>query len=77
MSSCQWQLLDSAGRDVENGCTVDIPIAARSVGLIDGLINRLGVDEGLPLFLDYFDEDNLNTLMNVWFHVRTEALPAA
>ena len=77
MSSCQWQLLDAAGADVEGGCTVDIPIEARSVSVIDSLIGRLGVDEGLPLFFDYFDDENLNTLMNVWFHVRNEALPAA
>ena len=77
MSSCQWQLLDAAGVDVEGGCIVDIPIEARSVSVIDSLIGRLGVDEGLPLFFDYFDDENLNTLMNAWFHVRNEALPAA
>ena len=77
MSSCQWQLLDAAGRDVEGGCTVDIPIVPQSIGLIDRLISGLGVDEGLPLFLSYFDDHNLNTLMNVWFHVQNEVLPAA
>ena len=47
------------------------------MGVIDRLIGRLGVEEGLPLFFAYFDDENLNTLMNVWFHVRNEALPAA
>ena len=76
MSSAQWQLLDENGRDVEGGCTVDIPIEPRSLGLIDRLISTMGVDEGLPIFADYFDEENLDRLMNAWFHV-VQLAPAA
>ena len=77
MSSCQWQLVDSQGNSVEGGCTVDLPIGTKSVGLIDKLIGKLGVDEGLPVFTAYFDDVNLNTLMNAWFHVQEEVAPAA
>ena len=77
MSSCQWQLVDSQGNGVEGGCTVDLPIGTKSIGLIDKLINKLGVDEGLPVFTAYFDDVNLNTLMNAWFHVQEELAPAA
>ena len=77
MSSCQWQLLDADGKDVEAGCTVDIPIEAKSFGLLDALIGTLGVDEGLPLFTGYFDDKYLNTLMNTWFHEPAELAPAA
>ena len=77
MSSCQWQLLDEDGGSVEPGCRVDIPIKTRSIGLIDRLISStLGVDDGLPGYAAYFDEEYLNTLMNAWFHV-TELAPAA
>ena len=76
MSSAQWQLLDETGKDVEGGCTVDIPIETRSIGLLDKLIGSLGVDEGLPFFSAYFDEENLDALMNAWFHVIPMA-PAA
>lgn len=78
MSSCQWQIVDSTGKDVEGGCTVDVPIRAKGVSVIDNLITGLlGVDEGLPVFTDYFDEEYLNTLMNAWFHVENEQVPAA
>lgn len=77
MSSCQWQLVDSQGNSVEGGCTVDLPIGTKSIGLIDKLISKLGVDEGLPVFTAYFDDVNLNTLMNAWFHVQEEVAPAA
>ena len=77
MSSCQWQLVDSQGNSVEGGCTVDLPIGTKSIGLIDKLIGKLGVDEGLPVFTAYFDDVNLNTLMNAWFHVQEEVAPAA
>lgn len=69
MSSAQWQLLDEEGRDVESGCKVDIPIGTGSVGLIDKLVGVLGVEDGIPFYTDYFDEEYLNSLMNAWFHV--------
>ncbi len=69
MSSAQWQLLDESGMDVEGGCTVDIPIKTLSIGLVDSLIGSLGVDEGVAFYTAYFDDENLDKLMNVWFHV--------
>ncbi len=78
MSSAQWQLTDHAGSSVEGGCTVDIPIEAHSLSLIDRQISGLGVDEGLPIFTELFNDKYLNTLMNTWFHVvDTELAPAA
>ena len=77
MSSCQWQLVDSQGNSVEGGCTVDLPIGTKSIGLIDKLIGKLGIDEGMPVFTAYFDDVYLNTLMNAWFHVQEEVAPAA
>ena len=77
MSSAQWQLTDNDGNSVESGCIVDIPIRAHSIGILDRLIGALGVGEGLPIFTDLFDDENLNALMNVWFHVDTELVPAA
>ena len=77
MSSCQWHLVDSKGKSVEGGCTVDLPIAAKSLRLLNKLVSKLGVDEGLPVFTAFFDEANLNTLMNAWFHVEAELVPAA
>ena len=77
MSSAQWQLIDAGGNSVESGCTVDIPITAQSIGILDSLIGDLGVDEGLPIFTDLFDDEYLNTLMNVWFHETVELAPAA
>ena len=69
MSSAQWQLLNENGKDVEDGCSVDIPIGTGSIGLIDKLVSSLGVDEGIPLYSAYFEEENLGNLMNAWFHV--------
>ena len=69
MSSAQWQLLDENGRDVEAGCTVDVPIGTASVGLVDMLVSTLGVDQGIPFYTSYFNDENLNSLMNAWFHV--------
>lgn len=76
MSSAQWLLTDDDCNSVENGCTVDIPIAAHSIGLLDKLIGTLGIDEGLPIFTDLFNDEYLNTLMNTWFHVDVQE-PAA
>ena len=76
MSSAQWQLLDETGKDVEAGCTVDIPIGTGSIGLVNMLISSLGVDEGMPIYTSYFNEENLNTLMDGWFRENALA-PAA
>ena len=77
MSSGQWQLIDSTGQSVEGGCAVDIPISTWSLSLVDKLISKLGLDEGLPAFNTYFDDKNLDTLMNAWFHVPAVLAPAA
>ena len=77
MSSCQWQLIDSTGNDVEGGCTVDIPISTWSFGLLDRIIGQLGAGEELPVYNAYFDDESLDTLMNTWFHEGAELAPAA
>ena len=77
MSSAQWLLTDDHGNSVESGCTVDIPIEGQSIGVVDKLLGSLGIDEGLPIFTDLFDDKTLNTLMNTWFHVVAEPAPAA
>ena len=77
MSSAQWQLLDRDGESVEGGCTVDMPIKARSIGIVDSLLGYLGVDEGLPIFTDLYVDQYLDLLMNTWFHTSAEQEPAA
>ena len=77
MSSCQWQLVDSAGNSVEGGCKVDMPIKPKSYSALDFLVSQLGIDEGLPSFSAYFDDANLDMLMNAWFHETIEEVPAA
>jgi hypothetical protein len=77
MSSAQWRLIDEKGSNIELGCPIDIPIEAKSFGLLDKLVNKLGIDENLPVFTAYFDEENLDTLMNTWFHEEAELAPAA
>ena len=69
MSSAQWQLVDENGEDVERGCTVDIPLMPRYFDPLDSLVSRFGVDEGIPLYNTYFDDERLNSLMDAWFHV--------
>ena len=77
MSSAQWHLLDRDGESVEGGCTVDMPIKARSIGIVDSLLGYLGVDEGLPIFTDLYVDQYLDLLMNTWFHTSAEQEPAA
>ena len=77
MSSGQWLLLDAEGNSVEGGCKVDIPIEPGAIPLVDKLVGLLGVEKGMPLFLNYFDDANLDTLMNAWFRTEQELAPAA
>ena len=56
---------------------VDIPLGTDSFGLLDKLAGRLGFDDGLPVLMSYFNDENLDTLMNMWFHVEEELEPAA
>ena len=67
MSSGQWQLADPQGRNVEDGCVVDLPIEPVSSDVADSLLSLLGVDEGLPSFENYFDEAMLDEMMNDYF----------
>ena len=77
MSSAQWLLTDDSGNSVESGCTVDIPIAPASIGLLDKLAGILGADEGVPIFTHLFNDRELNALLNAWFHVEAVEAPAA
>ena len=72
MSSGQWQLVDPQGRNVEDGCAVDLPIEPVSSDTADSLISLLGVDEGLPSFEGYFDEAMLDEMMNDYFQSEAE-----
>jgi hypothetical protein len=77
MSSAQWQLTDSDFVDVEGGCEIDIPIEAESNSTIDKFLGKLGVDENLPYYGNYFDDDYLSSLMNAWFAGEEVEQPAA
>ena len=77
MSSCQWQLTDSEGVDVEGGCTVDLPIEPVSNGILDALVSIVGVTEGVPNFTGYFDEAMLDQMMNDYFQAGQELADAA
>ena len=79
MSSAQWQLTDSEGVDVEGGCSIDLPIETTSNDKVDSFLSILGVDEGLPGYEKYFDDEYLSELMNSWFGTEeeTELAPAA
>ena len=69
-SSGQWQLTDSAGESVEGGCRVDLPIKAKSYGILDSLVSLTGVDEGAPSFKAYFNDRKLDEMMNDWFETQ-------
>ena len=77
MSSAQWKLTDSDGVDVEGGCSIDLPIRTKSNKRIDAFLSAFGVDEGLPYYGEYFDEEYLAELMNDYFQNASEVLPAA
>ena len=77
MSSAQWQLTDSDFVDVEGGCEIDIPIEVESNSTIDKFLGKLGVDENLPYYGNYFDDDYLSSLMNAWFAGEEVEQPAA
>jgi hypothetical protein len=73
MSSGQWQLTDADGVDVEGGCRIDIPIEAKSNRIVKSVLGLFGVDEGLPNYEKYFDDDYLSQLMNDYFQAEDEA----
>lgn len=72
MSSAQWQLLDSQGNGVEQGCSVDLPIDAPSDYVTDVLVSLLGVNNGIHDFSCYYDDANLDAMMNAWFADQAE-----
>ena len=67
MSSSQWRLTDSKGTTVENGCVVDMPIEARSLPFVDMIAASFGIDDGFPSFMNYYDDEMLDEMMNDWF----------
>ena len=77
MSSGQWQLLDDEGNSVESGCNIDLPIETKSNSVIDKLVSTVGVDNGFPSFMGYFDEEMLDEKMNEWFADKEEAADIA
>ena len=77
MSSAQWQLTDSSGKDVEGGCSIDLPVNAPTNKLADAILKALGVQEGLPYYGKYFDDAYLSELMNAYFETEEEAVTAA
>ncbi|MDO5703246.1 MAG: S41 family peptidase [Lachnospiraceae bacterium] len=62
MSSGQWQLTDSAG-----GCSVDMPIRAKSHQIINIAASLIGIDDGFASFESYYDDEMLDEMMNEWF----------
>ena len=77
MSSGQWQLLDDEGNSVESGCNIDLPIETKSNSVIDKLVSAVGVDNGFPSFLGYYDEEMLDAMMKEWFADKEEAADIA
>ena len=77
MSSGQWLLTDSQGNNVEGGCPIDLPITPESNELIDGLASLIGLDDGIPGYMDYYDDEMLDNMMNEWFAGQEELAPAA
>lgn len=67
MSSAQWHLTDSKGETVEGGCVVDMPIKAQSLPFVDLIAASFGLDDGFPSFMNYYDDEMLDEMMNEWF----------
>ena len=67
MSSAQWHLTDLSGTTVEGGCKVDMPIEAQSLPFVDMIAASFGIDDGIPGFMNYYDEEMLDEMMNDWF----------
>ena len=67
MSSAQWRLTDSEGTVVEGGCSIDLPVEPVTNPLIDSLVAAVGVDDGLPAYVHYYDDEKLDEMMNNWF----------
>lgn len=77
MSSAQWQLTDDQFNSVEGGCSIDLPIETKSNSLLDSVVSIVGVDEGAPSFISYFNEARLDRMMNEWFESEAETDLAA
>ena len=78
LSSGQWQLTDSQYVSVERGCEIDIPIEAKSNSWIDKAAAAFaGIDDGVPVYMNYFDDARLDQLMNLWFRSETQPEAAA
>ena len=55
------------GTVVEGGCSIDLPIEPVSNSLVNSIVGAIGIDDGLPTYLNYFDDKNLDEMMNSWF----------
>ena len=67
MSSGQWRLTDAEGTVVEGGCSIDLPIEPESNPLVDSLAGVVGIDNGIPAYMNYYDDEKLDEMMNSWF----------
>ena len=67
MSSGQWRLTDSEGTVVEGGCSIDMPIEPVSNSLIDSLAGVIGISSGVPTYMNYYDDEALDQMMNEWY----------
>ena len=77
MSSAQWQLTDSQFVSVEGGCGIDIAIQPKSNSILDAVVSFAGIDDGLPAYMNYFDDANLDQMMRIWFRQGAQAGLAA
>lgn len=77
LSSAQWQLTDSQFVSVEGGCGIDIAIQPKSNSILDAVVSFAGIDDGLPAYMNYFDDANLDQLMRIWFRQGAQAALAA
>ena len=63
---------------MERGCEIDIPIEAKSNSWIDKAAAAFaGIDDGVPVYMNYFDDARLDQLMNLWFRSETQPEAAA
>lgn len=77
MSSGQWLLTDRNGESVERGCSIDLPMEAGGSDAIDALAALIGVDTGVPVFTDYYDDARLDGMMNEYFEEQEDLNQAA
>ena len=62
---------------MEGGCGIDIAIQPKSNSILDAVVSFAGIDDGLPAYMNYFDDANLDQLMRIWFRQGAQAALAA